>query len=488
MDKQQHKAPRLLRVLILIAIVITCFLTFGFYRVPEAAAVAAHLNSTSTEQGFKIKYESDTRAQLIAPDVNYIRLYFQPRSIPKNVRIQVSDVNNQSSQHFDADTLETWSYSTAYFKGDTVIVDTVTESVMNLLKGVRVETDRDAKFLRTEAEEAPGVIVGPDDRVHSENPATARMEPIGCTGWLTSAGVGLSAGHCFCQNVEKGICQNPKPITTQQILQFDVPPSLPDGTEQPPPAKDQFPIDMGSIKFAEVGFDNGRDWAVFRIKPNTDGTSVFASRQAFFQLVKTAPAPEKGTYITVTGYGVDDKPPGTKGGNNAASQTEQEALGQILEVIDKENPSRRIFYYDADSSGGDSGGPLHLPGSLIAIGIHDGGYTNCKPPNCNYATGIANENLLNAIGALAPGDKAKFIDARSPSWVGEPNGTILQPYRTIEEALTQNILPQDLDIVAGYYAGRGLTINKASAKSATIYAVAGNVTIGPVPRPLPLGK
>jgi hypothetical protein len=51
-----------------------------------------------------------------------------------------------------------------------------------------------------------------------------------------------------------------------------------------------------------------------------------------------------------------------------------------------------------------------------------------------------------------------------------------------------DVLPQDLNVVAGYYAGRGLTIKRAKQGSATIYAVAGDVTLGPVPRPLPFGQ
>ena len=61
------------------------------------------------------------------------------------------------------------------------------------------------------------------------DPAVGRIMPVGCTGWVISNGAFLTAGHCFTRG-----------MTT---IQFNVPASAADGTTNPPPPNDQYPID-----------------------------------------------------------------------------------------------------------------------------------------------------------------------------------------------------------------------------------------------------
>ena len=480
----------------LFGVLITFCLTFGSYSAPGVAVAQTNAPSSQEKSGTQIFRESSTQVRLVESGAHYLRLHFPQVPLPPNVILRVSDANGQSWQRLDAELLAAWSYSTAYFNGDTVVLvleGATTDMLSNqqpvsplemLLKGVRVETHRDAKPVRGATKESVGIIIGTDDRVHSENPATGRIVDVGCTGWLIAAGLGLSAGHCF----------SPMP-RQQQILEFNVPPSLPDGTIQHPPASDQFPIDMASVQSQSdnLGVAPGNDWAVFRINRNTTtGASVFAARQAFFRLTTAIPAIAPGPgvpWVSVTGYGQDNVPPGSTGTWNADTQTKQEAIGSLLKT-DIADQMHATLVYDADTQGGSSGSPAHLPGALIAIGIHDGGgaLAVCGPnQQCNVATGFANRDLVGAIQALSslPNLNPQFVDARSPSWVSPADGTILRPYRSIEEALASARDNLVLNVVAGYYAGKGLIVN-VPGRSVTLRAVAGDVTLGPVPRPVPL--
>jgi hypothetical protein len=361
MVKGIYETQCVISSLLLKGFLILTILTVGVCKLREVKAEPAYLDPSLTNKEIRLQQQSFAKVQLIHSGARYIRLHFSRESIPNDVVLNISDVSGQSSQRFDTETLSAWSYTTAYFNGDAVnleLLNTINKpldeqsklDVVDLLKDVRVETDKDARLLPIAAKNAPGVVVGLDDRVHSDSRATGRLiyekdnRVRLATGWLTSASVGLSAGHYFCtqENNETGACVSKNPIQEQVLLEFNVPPSQ-RGFPVHPPARDQFPVDMGAIEFGDVGTDNGRDWAVFRINPNDNG-SVFATHHGFFRLAENVPAPVVNAYIAVTGYGSDTHPVSPyPGGDNNAAFTEQESVGQILSVSNKDAPPEASF-------------------------------------------------------------------------------------------------------------------------------------------------
>ncbi len=104
----------------------------------------------------------------------------------------------------------------------------------------------------------PGVVFGTDKRVAIDDPRVGRIAPIGCTGWLTSLGAVLTAGHYE---------------PTGQVLQFNVPSSLADGTAKEPPADDQYPLVSDALGCDIRG--KGCDWQIMTILANAAGTSAY---------------------------------------------------------------------------------------------------------------------------------------------------------------------------------------------------------------------
>ena len=456
-------------------------------RATAEQAEAGTQAQRSLEGGFRIQQEGPSRAKLVAPGAKYVRAHFSRTPLPAGTNLLVKDASGRDWQRFDSPLLAAWSYSTPYFNGDTVLLELAggpegpPAEIATLLQGVRLETNGETSLAGVAgAHQVAGVVIGADDRVHSTDAATGRILPMNCTGWLVAAGVGLAAGHCFVP-----LPSNP------QVLEFNVPPSLPDGTIQHPPPGDQFPIDNSSVKARYDDWNQapGSDWAVFRLEDSPSGP-VFSAGRPFFRLATaispTAPGPGM-PLLMVTGYGGVVLPPGSRGRYNAKSQTEQESLGRLLNTV-RADADHETLVHDADTEPGSSGSPVHLPGTRIAVGIHGSGGANniCRPdPVCNVATGFVNAGLLAAISLVAgpPGATAALVDARAPSWAWPADGTGIRPYRSIEDALAAATSAQVLNIVSGHYAGQGLTVGPRG-RSVTLRAVAGEVVLGPVPRPL----
>lgn len=147
--------------------------------------------------------------------------------------------------------------------------------------------------------------------------------------------------------------------------------------------------------------------------------------------------------------------------------------------------------YDADTQGGSSGCPVALNGTFVAVAIHDGALrrtdgTCGKLSACNVGTSFSNQSLLNAMDQLntIAGTTPVYVDAGTPAWVGQPDGTVLRPYRSVADASTELTGNRVVTITAGNYEGHGITIAPVK-RSITLKAVAGDVVLGPMPRPGP---
>lgn len=215
-----------------------------------------------------------------------------------------------------------------------------------------------------------------DDRVPSSHPWVGRIMPKGCTGWLISNDVALTAGHC-----DGGL---------MSILEFDVPPSLPDGRTQSAAIEDQYMIIPSSTRSQYLSNTGGWDWAVFRVAKNSNtGRLPGEDRGGFFSIGAVV-----SSEVMVTGYGVDANPRGVNGTRNAQSQTQQSHTGNVVAAM------APALAYRADTELGSSGSPISpTKDANFAIGIHNGGECNGDSGQ-NYGTDFTNPGLKAAIEEL----------------------------------------------------------------------------------------
>jgi V8-like Glu-specific endopeptidase len=228
-----------------------------------------------------------------------------------------------------------------------------------------------------------------DDRVASNNPRSGRIMPVGCTGWLIGGGTLLTAGHCT--------------GASMQTVEFNVPASQANGTTVSPPVRDQYRVMAGSTVTQNTGI--GNDWAIFQVLPNTQTNLLPAIAQgATFQLSNT----QNPANVRITGFGVDGPPPnfGAGGPQDTTNQTQQTHVGTLSTNTGGTNSG--TLRYAVDTQGGNSGSPVIVEGSNVAIGIHtNAGCTSTG--GTNAGTSFRNQALWTAIGNALPTSSVGFV-------------------------------------------------------------------------------
>ena len=268
--------------------------------------------------------------------------------------------------------VERWQSSSAYFNGDTVIVEI----------WARPGTG-DSRVLMSEVEAGiqPGQgdsICGVDDRLPSTDPRSGRLLPVGCTAWLIQdcSGCFLTAGHC---------------VGNINVVQFNVPPSTSGGSLQHPGPEDQYPVDSSSVQ-TNGGQGVGDDFAYFGTFPNgTTNLTVTAAQGLGFEL--TSPPAPGSADIRITGYGADSSPP-------QRNQTQQTHVGPLVT-----SGGDRV-QYRTDTRGGNSGSPVIWEQTGQAVGIHTHGGCDATGGQ-NSGTSFDNSGLqaflANPLGVCASG-------------------------------------------------------------------------------------
>ena len=256
-------------------------------------------------------------------------------------------------QILDAAAAREWRNASAYFNGDAVLVE--------LIAGPGATEDRFV-LERLVVGVAPAAQLSQcgstDDRVPSADPRVARVMPNGCTAFLIS-----DCNHCL---LTAGHC-----APGMATIEFNVPPSLPDGTVQHPRPRDQYAIDSGSTQ-RSVLTNIGDDWAYFGCFPNSiSGLTAYATQGAAFT-IEPPPPFDPAAPIRVTGFGGD-------GGE--ASQTQQTDVGRWAGHVGT------TLQYRVDTQPGNSGSPIIHETSGVAIGIHTSG--TCTWPSLRANQGTA---------------------------------------------------------------------------------------------------
>ncbi len=467
-----------------------------------------------------------------SPGAPWLRLRFSDHNLGKSSYITITSLLDGDRQRLDAEALKIWQNSSAFFNGDAVDVELTVApgdkgifvkiqqiiagewvdknkprrlSPNTLISGLKdMEPELGERYVRLSLRDYPtaqtrtapdglgqeefmrhdlagvGVgflqnrnaaarsyalnvpnpnICGPtDDRVASTDPAVGRIIGIqDCTGWLISNGAGLGAGHCQ---------------ETGQVLQFNVPASLADGTIVNPPSEDQYPITYTAftIIFDPDVTGPGNDWAVLRIGANADGETAIERQGAYYRMTRD----QIPTTVRETGFGVDGPAP-FFGGNlfdfNADNRTQQTDTGPFVSetVV---GPNDVEIRYEVDDQKLSTGSPVIDTLNNVAIGIATHGGCTANGGE-NSGTGFENDNLENAIQTF-PATNTVYVDRLHPVIPISEDGTVFRPFSTVIEGINAATAGATISIVEGPY-NESMTISKA----VTLEAPVGTVTIGP---------
>jgi V8-like Glu-specific endopeptidase len=413
--------------------------------------------ASGVHQGLGAESTAAFRQVVRIPGAPWLQLHFAEYDLGAKSAVTITSLKDGHSQRLDAKSLPEWNDSTAYFNGDAVEVELhVAPGEQNIFIRMGELTVGEVPVAGPRPETICG---GTDDRVASTDPRVGRIVPIGCTGWIVSNGAHLTAGHCT--------------GAAMQILQFNVPASQANGAIVAPPPQDQYPINAASVMFANNG--QGDDWAVFNTNRNaTTGRLPVETQGNYFDMSRDITT---ATTIRITGYGVDGPGPsaacptcdfGNTGPRDSTSQTQQThaAVGQGETVVNANNVR---WAYQTDTQPANSGSPIFLEGTGIALGIHTAG--NCTASGgSNVGTGFEHDGLENAINAFV-GANARYVDGGR---IIEEDGTAYRPFSTVTEGVNSVPTGGIVSIVRGTYS-ETITITRAMR----LIAPVGPARIGP---------
>ena len=290
-------------------------------------------------------------------DAAWLRIYFAEVDLEANSFIRITSLLDHEVQELDADGMAMWGNSSAYFNGNTLLVELV--AAPGTTKN-RFVIDQVAVELAVALPTGTCGICGPDDRLPSDEDWSARLFPAGCSSsvWNTESCI-VSAGHCMGGNM---------------VIQFRVPNSNLNCSTNNPPVADQFPIT--SFLFTNGGV--GNDWAVMTSGTNNLGQTAF-ERYGEFRPIASSP-PGVGDALDIWGFGVDSQ--------CTRSQTQQTSGGSVSQVFST------YFRHGVDATFGNSGSGIIRNGEIIGI------VTHCPCPN--YATRVDHPNFVAAREQLCP--------------------------------------------------------------------------------------
>jgi len=304
----------------------------------------------------------------------WLRIYFEDANLGENSFIIMRSVWDGKEQKLDETSIEQWQYSGAYFNGYEIVIElhvaafdeNIFYTINELAVGEFIDGD-DLNF----------TICGPtDDRISSDQNATGRLLSVGCTAWIIPNGHFVSAGHCLDN-------------TTSNVVQFQVPPSLPNGTLQHPGPEDQYFVNVATKVFVHGGV--GNDWGTFEVFPNSvTGLMPKEAQGAFWPLVQDL-GPDS---IRITGYGVD---------TGVDNRTQQTHIGPNA------GSSGTTMRYVTDTQGGNSGSPVIDGFTGNAVGVHTHGFCTSTGGN-NNGTSTFNSAFWDAVGqGKIPVELTKFV-------------------------------------------------------------------------------
>ena len=334
------------------------------------------------------------------PGAPWLRLYFGVANLGDHSYLLLTSLKDGAQQKLTAAGLKAWQNSSAYFNGDGVRVELFVAAadrgifafVDEVMVGEWLKNDNGIE----------SICGSTDERTASNDSAAGRIVPIGCTGWIIDNGLHLTAGHCL-------------DGAGAQMLEFNVPPSLSNGTVQHPGPEDQYPTIASSYVFSNGGV--GNDWGVFQVADNANtGQQPIQAQGASFTVVQDFSP----TTIRITGYGVDGPAPnfGSGGPRDETNQTQQTDSGPNA------GSSGTTMRYTVDTQGGNSGSPVIDDATGNALGIHTHGGCNSAGGN-NSGTSAFNTAFWDAINVAQPLDPKSPTNVKALSDANSPTSILL---------------------------------------------------------------
>ncbi|MEM1126788.1 MAG: T9SS type A sorting domain-containing protein [Bacteroidota bacterium] len=412
------------------------------------------------------------------PGANWMRLHFGGFNLGPGSFLLITSLLDGAQQRLDQTSIEQWNHTSAVFNGSALRVD-LHVSPSDEQAHVSIAELRAGRFSRqADAAEAGARLLatplscnGLDDRVASADPAVSRNfydrgtpgSPnfyVGCTSWIGANGAHLAAGHCG--------------IDRLTMIEFNVPPSGPDGVPVFAHPDDQYPVDLSSI--VTTGSGQAEDWAVFEVFPNSNTGLLPEQVQGGYYRVSNETA-TSGNAVRVVGYGLDAVPAGTgtnpQPGPNADSQTLQEDVGSFGNSV-----GTRHSVSEVDIAIDNSGSPMIDVATNVSMGILTrggaldvGAWGDVFRIMCSGGgQAFFSQALQDALNNL-PGTNTVYVDASHPS--PTEDGTVFDPYDTLAEGLSNTPAHGTLSIVEGAYPGT-VTISNPIRITAPV----GRVSIG----------
>jgi len=315
------------------------------------------------------------------PGAPSIRVYFAGGEVlGKGTYLRITSVADGLSQRIDSNEIVQWRWSSAWFNGDSVLLE--------LVCGPSTSGNTITVTRSCEIGAMPAPELGCNQCFAMPPPSnelwSARMvnftNPYYCSAamWSTHSCL-VSAAHCR------------HPVGS--VAQFNVPPSTPAGVPVHPAPHDQY-----VVTGRQDGFIATQDWSVMTTATSA-GLSAF-QRQGQLRRIGSQVTRAMGDAIRTPGYGLS---PDEMGPQNLAQKV---TVGQVTSA------TTFNFYYDGYSQSGNSGGGITTksgaPGAVETLGGVFSAF--CFGPICPAAPplpGGGGEWTL-AFGVNIPG----FVAAR----------------------------------------------------------------------------
>lgn len=411
----------------------------------------------------------------------WLRLHIADYKLGPDDYITITSLKDGSKQRLDAKSLPGWRNNSAYFNGDALQVELHTTGTDSF---VRISEITVGLIVQPPPPDQNMTICGAnDDRTAINDPPVGRLNALNaagntsnpfCTAWAISNGTFLTAGHCVDADPDQGGPMlpdgNADPGFLNGVVEFNVPASQANGTTVFSNANDQYPINTVTWAYGGWTAPLGRDWAVFSVVANSNtGLRPHPSR-GFYRVTDHIPNANTEN-VRVTGYGTDNTPPGTGGGENAQTRTLQTHAGTYL---GRTQDGGTYHSYRVDTTVRNSGSPIvWVNNPLFTIGIHTSGACNSDGTGNNFGTGFGHDPLESAIQTFWNGNSVYVDPAVYPNNPAR-DGTIFRPHSTLANGVNATPNGGNLFLTPNTYTGTTV-INRPM----TIRAPAGTVTIIP---------
>jgi len=275
-------------------------------------------------------------------------------------------------QKLNSVSLEQWNNFSAFFNGSAVEIKLF---LAPSDRQVFIHIDEIVVGEWAQGDPSFSICGSTDDRQLSNQQATGRLLSPGCTGWIIPNGKIVSAGHCLTS------------ATGSTVLQFNVPPSLPNGTVQHPGPEDQYSVNVSTRVFVNGGV--GNDWGVIEAYPNSVTNLLPIQAQGTYWPLAQNLGPDS---IRITGYGTD---------TGVTNQVQQTHVGPNA------GSSGTTMRYRTDTTGGNSGSPVIDESTGVAVGVHTHGGCTSTGGN-NSGTSFFSTAFWDAVEQGIPVELISF--------------------------------------------------------------------------------